>query len=95
MALDTATLDHLARLARLALGAEERDRLAIELGRTLEMAEALQRIDVGNAAPLASPNLTRAEPRADVVTESNVGEALLALSGESQGGYFLVPKVIE
>lgn len=95
MALDSATLDHLARLSRLALGGEERERFAGDLARTLEMVDALQRIDVAGVEPLATPNVAQATPRADVVTEPDPGDALLALSGEAQGGYFLVPKVIE
>jgi aspartyl-tRNA(Asn)/glutamyl-tRNA(Gln) amidotransferase subunit C len=95
MALDSATLDHLARLARLALGAEERDRLATELARTLDMVDALQQIDVAGVEPLATPNLAQATPRSDAVTEADPGDTLLGLAGEAQGGYFLVPKVIE
>ncbi|MCE3001302.1 MAG: Asp-tRNA(Asn)/Glu-tRNA(Gln) amidotransferase subunit GatC [Xanthomonadaceae bacterium] len=95
MSLDPAAIDHLARLARLALDPADRARLGADLGRTVAMMDALQQIDVDGVEPLAQPHPLPAGLRPDAVTETDASEALLALSGASHGGYYLVPRVIE
>ena len=95
MPLEPALLDHLALLARVALDDAEKPRLLSDLERTLAMVDELQRIDVAGIAPLDQPHALPPALRADVVTESDRSRELLALSGESHAGYFLVPRVIE
>lgn len=95
MSLDPAVIDHLARLSRLALDDAEKVRLGADLARTVAMMDALQRIEVEGVAPLAQPHALPAGLRPDAVTEPDASEALLALSGASHGGYYLVPRVIE
>jgi aspartyl-tRNA(Asn)/glutamyl-tRNA(Gln) amidotransferase subunit C len=95
MALDSATLVHLARLARLSLGAAEREQLGADLDRTLAMIDQLQAIDVAGLEPLAQAQASHTENRVDCVTEHDQSAKLLGLSPAAEGGYFLVPKVIE
>lgn len=95
MSLDPAVIDHLARLARLSLDEGERSRLGADLGRTVAMMDALQRIDVAGVAPLAQPHPLPPALRTDAVTEPDASAALLALSAAAHGGYYLVPRVIE
>jgi aspartyl-tRNA(Asn)/glutamyl-tRNA(Gln) amidotransferase subunit C len=95
MALDRATVEHLARLSRLALTDSEAERLGADLARTLAMIDQLQRIDVAGTLPLDHPQELALVLRPDAVGESDQSTELLALAGESQGGYYLVPKVIE
>ncbi len=95
MALDSATLVHLARLARLSLGESERGLLGTDLDRTLAMIDQLQQIDVNGLEPLAQPQASDTENRGDSVTEDDHSAQFLGLSPAAEGGYFLVPKVIE
>jgi aspartyl-tRNA(Asn)/glutamyl-tRNA(Gln) amidotransferase subunit C len=95
MALDSATLVHLARLARLSLGASELELLGADLDRTLAMIDQLQQIDVNGLEPLAQPQAPDTGNRVDSVTEEDHSAQLLGLSPAAEGGYFLVPKVIE
>ena len=92
---DSVPLDTLAKLARLELGADERDRLQRDLTQVLGLLDELARVDVANVAPLAHPHEPTLALREDVVTESDRSEAFLARAPEAQGGFFLVPKVIE
>jgi aspartyl-tRNA(Asn)/glutamyl-tRNA(Gln) amidotransferase subunit C len=58
------------------------------------MAE-LRRADVDGVEPLAHPFDASLRLRADEVTEGDRSELFLAQAPESQGGYFLVPRVLE
>lgn len=95
MHADPALIDHLARLSRLALDASDRERLANELPRVVALLDSLARASVEGVEPLAHPLELSVRLREDVVTERDRSDELLALAGESQGGYYLVPRVID
>jgi aspartyl-tRNA(Asn)/glutamyl-tRNA(Gln) amidotransferase subunit C len=95
MSAEADLIDHLARLSRLALDASDRERLANELPRVIALLDELARAPVDGIAPLAHPLELGVRLREDVVTEGDASDALLALSSESQGGYYLVPRVID
>jgi len=95
MAIDSTTVRHIARLARLAIAEGELATVAVELGRLLELADRLAAADVAGIEPLAHPHDQALAWRADAVTETDHADALLALAGEARGGFYLVPKVIE
>lgn len=88
-------LDALAKLARLSLASDERATLAADLARVVGLLDALAAVDVSGAEPLAHPNEPALALRADVVTETDRHAEFLARAPEAQGGFFLVPKVIE
>ena len=95
MNLDPATVRHIARLARLALPDAELDSARADLARVLDLFDDLAAANVDGLAPLAHPLDVTATLRDDAATERDRSEELLALAPESQGGYYLVPKVIE
>jgi len=95
MAIDSTTVRHIARLARLAIAEGEVVSVAGELGRVLELADHLGAADVAGIEPLAHPHDQALSWRADAVTETDRADALLALATEARGGFYLVPKVIE
>ncbi len=95
MSLTRETLEHLGRLARLAMDDATREALARDLERMLVLIDQLRAVDANGVAPLAHPHDATLSLREDRVTASDRADELLALSSESQGGYFIVPKVIE
>ena len=95
MSIDAATVRHIARLARLAIGEDELAPIANELDRVLHLADQLGAANVDGVAPLAHPHDETLTWRADAVTESDRAEAFLALAPEARGGLYLVPKVLE
>ncbi len=88
-------IDHLARLARITLRAEERERLARDLEEILGYARVLERVAIEGVAPLApAPEDPRAL-RADEVAPGASREEALASAPEAAAEYFAVPAVVE
>ena len=95
MAIDPAGLDRLCELARLDLDEADRAALGPDVHRVLELFEALRGAPVDGLEPLAHPLELAAPLREDRVTEGDRSAELMALAPQAQGGYFLVPKVLE
>ena len=95
MALDSDDVKTIAHLARIGLDEAERTALAAELNTVLVLVEELQGIDTTDVEPMAHPLDARLVLRDDVVTEEDRREALQKPAPETEGGYFLVPRVIE
>jgi aspartyl-tRNA(Asn)/glutamyl-tRNA(Gln) amidotransferase subunit C len=88
-----ATVDDVARLARLSLTAEERRLFARQLEEILAWAESLQALDTSGVPPMSHPRdaeaLREDEPRAGVDRET-----AFAAAPEARDGLFRVPRVI-
>jgi aspartyl-tRNA(Asn)/glutamyl-tRNA(Gln) amidotransferase subunit C len=95
MPLDQATMRRIARLARIRLTDAEVGAFAGELDGILGWIEQLNEVDTEGVAPLTRVVDMRLPQRADVVTDGNKPEAILANAPEAHDGYFVVPKVIE
>jgi aspartyl-tRNA(Asn)/glutamyl-tRNA(Gln) amidotransferase subunit C len=95
MHADPALIDHLARLSRIALDASDRERLANELPRVIALLDELARAPVDGVEPMAHPLELSVRLREDAVTDGDRSDELLALSPESRGGYFIVPRVLD
>ena len=88
-------IDHVARLARLALSDEERDPLREQLGLILDHAARVQEVAAEEVPPTAHP-----VPQTNVFREDEAGECLAvdeALAGapETEDGRFKVPRIVE
>jgi aspartyl-tRNA(Asn)/glutamyl-tRNA(Gln) amidotransferase subunit C len=95
MSVDEAKVRHIAKLARIAVSDAEVQALAPELSNILGWVEQLGEVDVEGVAPMTAviPNTLRL--RADVVTEGDIRDAVLAKAPVSEHGFVAVPKVIE
>ena len=87
-------IERLAELARIALSEEERARFGAELDRVVAMMAELRQADVEGIEPLAHPFDASLRLREDEVTEPSRVDAFLEQAPETQGGYFLVPRVL-
>jgi aspartyl-tRNA(Asn)/glutamyl-tRNA(Gln) amidotransferase subunit C len=83
-----------ARLARLQLSEDELDLFTEQLGRVLQHAEDLNRIDLAGVAPTAHPFHLVNVVRADAVTESLAREEVLAMAPDAREGRFAVPRIV-
>lgn len=88
-------IDHVARLARLALTPEEKARFAGQIGDVLSHIAQLKEVDVSGVEPTA-----HAFPIANVWAEDVPGtslplEALLRNAPEHRENQVAVPKVVE
>ena len=95
MSVDTATVRHIAKLARIAVSDAEVEALAPELSNILGWIEQLGEVDVAGVEPMTAviPNSLRL--RDDIVTEGDIRDAILANAPLAEHGFFAVPKVIE
>ena len=95
MAIDRKTVDHVARLARLALSEEERERMSVELAVILEHAEKIQALDLDGVEPTAHAVQLENVLRKDEVRASLSPEEALANAPEAEDGRFGVPRIVE
>jgi aspartyl-tRNA(Asn)/glutamyl-tRNA(Gln) amidotransferase subunit C len=99
MALSLADIDRLAHLARLGLGADERQRMCGQLNEFFGIVEKMRAVDTSGIIPLAHPVDVMGEMalrlRDDVASEPNQREANQLSAPAVESGLFLVPRVIE
>ena len=95
MSVDTDTVRHIAKLARIAMSDDELERLVPELNNILNWVEQLGEVDTDGVEPLTAviPNTLRL--REDRVTDGNCRDDVLANAPVAEHGFFAVPKVIE
>ena len=95
MSVNADQVRHVARLARLALGDDEIDRMVPELNNILGWVEQLGEVNTEGVEPLTAVIDQKLRLRDDVVTEGNIRDEILANAPDAQHGFFAVPKVIE
>ncbi len=95
MSIDRAAVDHVARLARLDLTDEERERMRVELTHILEHAERIQALDLDGVPPTSHSVSIRNALRPDEVTPSLAPDEALANAPEVEDGRIKVPRIIE
>jgi aspartyl-tRNA(Asn)/glutamyl-tRNA(Gln) amidotransferase subunit C len=88
-------IEHVARLARLALSDEEREQLSSQLGLILEYAAKVSEVAAVDVPPTAY-----AIPRANVYREDTPEPSLppaeaLSNTPEQEDGRFKVPRIVE
>ena len=88
-------VDHVARLARLALTPEEKARIGEQLAKILTYIDTLNRLDTEGVEPT-----THAVPVVNVMRDDEVGPCLppdeaLANAPDRVDGCFRVPRIIE
>jgi aspartyl-tRNA(Asn)/glutamyl-tRNA(Gln) amidotransferase subunit C len=95
MSIDQATVRRIAQLARIAVTEEEVPHLQGEINAILSFVEELGAVDVVGVEPMTSVIPMKLPMRADVVTDGEIKELVLANAPLAEDDFFLVPKVIE
>lgn len=95
MSVDTDTVRHIAKLARIAVSDEEVAALAPELSNILGWVEQLAEVDVEGVEPMTAVVPNKLRLREDAVTDGGIRDQVLANAPESADGFFVVPKVVE
>jgi aspartyl-tRNA(Asn)/glutamyl-tRNA(Gln) amidotransferase subunit C len=95
MRLDPAIVDHVARLARLELSEDERDRFGRQLTNILEYCATLNELDTERVEPTSHVVEFTNVVRDDVPAAPLPRDAVLASAPEQEDGYFKVPAVID
>ena len=95
MSVDTATVRHIAKLARLQMSDAEIAALVPELNNILGWVEQLGEVNTDGVEPLTAVIDQKLRLRDDVVNDGDVRDKVLANAPDAQHGFFAVPKVIE
>jgi aspartyl-tRNA(Asn)/glutamyl-tRNA(Gln) amidotransferase subunit C len=93
--IDEAAVERIAHLSRLKITAQEAQGLKRELNSILAWVEALNAIPTDGVEPLTSTEASALQMREDEVTDGGYAPDILKNAPKSDGGFFLVPKVIE
>ncbi len=92
--LTRADVEHVAKLARLALSEEEVEQFTVQLGAILEHAASVAALDTAGVPPTSHPiplaNVLRAdEPRPGLDRRS-----VLSMAPSAEDGRFRVPRIL-
>jgi len=88
-------IEHVARLARLELTDDEKDRLREQLGVILEAAAKVSEVATDDVPPTAYAIPRSNVLRSDEITPSLTLEEVLSNAPEVEDDRFKVPKVVE
>src|SRR5262245_51598400 len=90
-----ADIEHVARLARLALSEEEIEQFTDQLGVILEHAAKVAALDTAGVPPTAHPLPLVNVLRSDDVQHSLDRDEVLSMAPAAQDGRFRVPRILE
>jgi aspartyl-tRNA(Asn)/glutamyl-tRNA(Gln) amidotransferase subunit C len=88
-------IDHVAKLARLALTPEEKAKFAEQLGQVLQHIEELKKVDVSGVEPTAHAFAVSNVWQDDVPRESLPVDQALRNAPAQRDNMVAVPKVVE
>jgi aspartyl-tRNA(Asn)/glutamyl-tRNA(Gln) amidotransferase subunit C len=90
-----AEVEHVARLARLDIAPDEKERMRGQLDAILGYVEQLRRVDTTGIEPTAHVLPLVNVLREDEVRPSYPEDAVLANAPEPEDGQFRVPRILE
>jgi len=88
-------IKYVSHLARLALTAEEEQKIGAQLGNVLGYIEKLKEVDVSNVEPTAHAFPLVNVTRPDELRPSLSNEEALRNAPATANGLFMVPKIVE
>ena len=95
MSLTIEEVEHIAKLARLELSAEQKELYRQQLSNILDYIAKLRQLDTTSVPPTAGGGLSRMELRLDQTAPGLSTEALLRNAPESEDDQFKIPPVFE
>lgn len=86
-------VEHVAKLARLDLTAEEKEKFSKQLGDILKYVEQMNKIDTEGVEPMSHAIPMVNVMREDEVVSENTKEELMSNAPLKEDGFFRVPKI--
>lgn len=86
-------VEHVAKLARLELSEEEKQKFAKQLGDVLKYVEQMNEVDTTGVKPMAHAFDIVNVMRDDKVAYEQSKEELMKNAPEEENGFFRVPKI--
>ena len=95
MSLTLSDVEKVAKLSRLALNDEQKQKTLAELNGIFDMIAKMQAVNTDGVEPLSHPIEFAQRLRDDSVTEPERREAYQAIAPQVEQNLYIVPKVIE
>lgn len=95
MALSKETVEHIAKLARLRLTEEEKERYGDQLSSILSYVEKIQAVDTADVAPTSQVTGLTNIMREDNIRNYDIAKELVQVAPDSTDGFIKIPKVFE
>ena len=95
MEISVKDVEHVARLARLALDENEKQNFANQLSKIILHIEKLNQLNTDSVPPTAHPFFEGTVWRKDECTQENWTESILKNAPEKEENFFKVKKIIE
>jgi aspartyl-tRNA(Asn)/glutamyl-tRNA(Gln) amidotransferase subunit C len=89
-----ADVARMAELSRLSISEEEKSLFARQFADILNYMDILDHVDTEGVEPLYSPALHKMQLRDDTAQSVHTREEMLANAPNSDGEYFLVPRIV-
>lgn len=86
-------VEHVAKLARLELTEEEKEKFTSQLGDVLKYVEQMNEVDTSNVEPMAHAIDFVNVMREDQVKYEQTKEELMNNAPDAEDGFFKVPKI--
>lgn len=94
--LDIKQIEHIAKLSKLELSAEEKNVYAEQLSSVLNYVEQLSKVDTDNVEPLSNVTGLQDIMREDEITSGNIShDQIMKNAPEFSKNSFVVPGVFE
>lgn len=95
MQIDEATVQRVARLARIKITPEEAKGLEKELSGILDWVKQLDEVDTNNVEPMTRVGPIKLKMRRDEVTDGEIADQVTENAPETIDGFYVVPRVVE
>lgn len=95
MKLSTSDVEYVAKLARLEVAEQEKEKFTAQLNDILLYIDKLNELDTTGVAPMSHAIAVTNAFREDKVQESLGTQTALLNAPDARGEFFRVPKVIE
>lgn len=95
MKITDKDLDYVARLARIHIDDEKKERLTHDMEAVIKFADKLAELDTENVEPVAHALPVNNVFRKDEIVPSYDREKLLKNAPEKDAGCYSVPKIVE
>ncbi|MCR4941547.1 MAG: Asp-tRNA(Asn)/Glu-tRNA(Gln) amidotransferase subunit GatC [Campylobacter sp.] len=95
MTIDDKLLSKLEKLSSLKISDEKREEVKKQLSEILSFVDILNELDLSNDKAIVSAVKGGTLLRKDEAAKSDVIDTILANAPAREGGFFVVPKIIE
>lgn len=92
--LDPKNVEHIAKLARLAISEKEASEYSEHLSKVLKYFEQISKVETKGVEPLVTPSDIESFWREDVVVKELSAEQIVANAPQKMGNLFTVPPVV-